>query len=234
MTESSGATSGTYINDFPEGEHRERIRREFLGIVEHRASEYDSSLTRMTSFLGAVCSGSVVAVLALITQRSGSAPISWWAIGAVAAFTLSLVTFAASLYWHFQLHSSRWNLAAELAEGFFQRRYSVEDWFANARQYQSRTLYRVMFWAPCICLVAGVFFSVLFIVGVGPMLAKASDGVGKPAVVEQTRVQPNLQRSQPTPKTGSRLAEDPAKVAKKPASSTRDHSPPPLIGVKGG
>lgn len=163
----------TFINDIPEGEHRERLRRELLGIVGHRASEYDASFGRLTTFLGAVCSGSVVAVLALINQRSTNAPISVWALAAVAAFTLSLVTFAAALYWHFQLHSRRYNLAAEIAEGFFQREYSLEDWLENSRRYQSANLYKLVFWGPSVFLVSGVVFSVLFIIGTGPMLRNA-------------------------------------------------------------
>ena len=162
-------TSSHYINEIEDPVTLERLRGEILSLVAHRSREYDASLGRLISFLGAVCSGSVVAIIALIAQRAkGPLPIA--GLGSIAAFTGSFAVFSFALYRHFHLHSLRYNALSDIADGFFQGRNTLEDILSinRAPELESASVYRLLFWVPCALVIVGVAFATLFILNIGP------------------------------------------------------------------
>jgi hypothetical protein len=98
----------TSIQDIPEGEHLERIRREILDNVERRRQEANNALSDLTKYLGIVCSGGTIAILSFIaTKKASGAAVPSFAIVSFLFFALSILSFATLLYRHFQLHSIR-------------------------------------------------------------------------------------------------------------------------------
>jgi hypothetical protein len=137
----------TYIQDIPEGEHRERLRREILGIIEGRREESINAFSELCKFSGIVYSGGAIAILSFIASRKdGTIPVL--AILSFLFFVLSLLSYSIYLYRHYQLHNARWTYYANIADRFFTRQSTLEEVRGANTELQSSRLFRLLFWVP--------------------------------------------------------------------------------------
>lgn len=142
-----------FIND-ADAETRERLRREILGGVESRREEAHKSFSFLINFMGLVLSGATIAVLSFLAQRATST-IPPLGVASFIVFATALLSFAVFLHWHYTLHNARWNHYAEVAQGWFLRKNSMEDLLEAQTALQSKWLFRLIFWVPFSLAVLG-------------------------------------------------------------------------------
>src|SRR5579884_2926795 len=118
--------SRTFINDIKDDTHRERIRGEILENVESRRQEALQAFDALVKYMGIILSGATIAILSFIGTRK-DAPVPVSALLSLCCFSLSLMSFAVLLYYHYLIHQSRWDLYANAAHGFFLRDVSLEE-----------------------------------------------------------------------------------------------------------
>jgi hypothetical protein len=163
-----------FINDIPEGPHRERLRGEILGIVEQRREEALGALSTLTTHLSLIYSGGWIAILGYIATIKDKSPL---AITALGLMSLCLLSYSIFLYKHYQLHIARWNHFADLSQKFFTRGTSLQQILSAISDLQSKWLYRLMFWIPF-----GLAFSA-FVCGVMAVLLQVEPTAGTPPSV---------------------------------------------------
>lgn len=161
-----------FINDIPEGLHRERLRAEVRELVDARSRAEAEALTRLNNFQGALYSGSTAASLAFLAA-AGAKNIPVAAVLSVGAFSAALLAYSISLYLQFQLSSSRYNLLSQTAQRFFTRESSLEDFMDAIGLMQTKWLYRIMFWMPLALLLLGVALETAAATSFGPTFSKA-------------------------------------------------------------
>lgn len=154
------------INDIPEGEHRERIRREVLDNIDERRQAEEAAMSRLSTYLGIVSSGVTIALLGLIGQQLDSG-VSVFAVAGFLCSAGAVLAFAYLLYHQFQLHSSRYNLVAEVSQRFFMGKASLEDVLVSYLQLRSSWAYRLLFWVPFMLLLVAFVLGALAVFGMG-------------------------------------------------------------------
>jgi hypothetical protein len=136
----------TYINDIPEGEHRERLRAEIFRNLRHRREEALGAFDGLCKYMGIVLSGGAIAVLSFIGARKDHIPM--WSFLSFFCFAISILSFVFFLHRHYQLTQSRWNLYADAADKFFHRELSFEQLSSHHELLRSKWLYRFLFYIP--------------------------------------------------------------------------------------
>ena len=178
----------TFINDAPD-DVRERLRGEILANVETRQEEARQAFSFLVNFMGIVLSGAMIAILGFLgTKSPNQVPV----LGVLSflSFGVSLLSFAVFLYLHYQLHVARWNYYAEVADGSFQRRNSLEDVLEAMKQLRALWLFRLMFWVPFSFAVLGFVMAAAAASGFDPA-ANGPTPVGASPVEESLGEAPN-------------------------------------------
>lgn len=143
-----------------EPEHRERIRREILELVESRRSEEQAAFSKLTTYMSAALLGGTAASIGYLSSISVNEAVVF-AGGGAALFAVASIFFCGTLYTHYQLRSRRFNVVSEAADRFFSNEGHLEDVLASLREHQSRTLFRFIFWGPI--TIAFLGFVLIFI-----------------------------------------------------------------------
>lgn len=144
----------TNIKDIPEGP-RERLRGEILSGVERRINETDDAFRKLTTFMGIVVSGSLIAILGLIGQQlEDGVPLS--SMAAFASLSCALLTFGFFQYRQFRLLNARAHEYSAAAQKFFTRKAELEDVLELAsRSVDSTWNSRLIFWVPSVLVCMG-------------------------------------------------------------------------------